>query len=389
MFRLNSRVDLPVLLICSLGSVPLLPVPVSADVAASRCRLGPWANGIKVGPGMDTSGRILRDCTFVGLDLRNASFDGAHLGGCEIYQCDLRNASFKNTIFTGLRWGDCNLEGADLTDAVLNGTTPIHGVTGYDVRLTAAQLMSTRSYKTKNVSNCIIWLSRGSISPEFDFRDADLRGAVLGYCDLRKSDFVDARIRGANFYQSRLTGQQVTSTLDYKGPRSLVGISFGDVEGRLDFTGCDLTGSSWIPSQANITNANITRCLLGCPLSSEQLRSTQSYQDGRLVGISFYDQDFSGLDLSAQDLSGCYFRDCRFVNTRLDDAIITNAAFSLFRKEDLGLTPDQIRSTWNYKHGRMVGIELPRRIAAALELRQLSGTEPTFRSRGRPKKDDE
>ena len=77
--------------------------------------------------------------------------------------------------------------------------------------------------------------------------------------------------------------------------------------------------------------------------------------------------DFTGVDLSAQDLSGCYFRDCTFTNTIFDDAVISNAFFSSFRKQNLGLTLAQIKSTWNYKHNRMEGITLPKDIADALE----------------------
>jgi len=56
-------------------------------------------------------------------------------------------------------------------------------------------------------------------------------------------------------------------------------------------------------------------------------------------------------------------------NVDFTGAVITAADFVTFRyRRDptKGLTADQIKSTWNYKHGRMEGIRLPLEIAQAL-----------------------
>jgi uncharacterized protein YjbI with pentapeptide repeats len=335
---------------------------VSADEAAPRREVGPWAEGLVIAPGMDASGRILRQSVFVGLDLRNAKFDGAHLGGAEIYQCDLRNASFVGAVLTGLSWGDCNVDGADFSGAVLNGAKPIHGGSGFELWLTYEQFASTRNYRTKDLSECVVHLRPENdtlFSRDLDLRDADLRNATIGYCDLRNSDLTNAKITGATFYQCRLAAKQIASTHDYATSRALRSISFGQVDGPIDFSGYDLTGSGPIPSNANIADATIAGCRLGWPLSAKQLRSTRSFRTGTMTRIHFTGQDFSGFDFSAQNLSGCHFTDCSFARAGFDDAIITDSAFTAFRRSELELTAEQLKSTWNYKHNRMSGIRLP------------------------------
>ena len=372
-FRHNGRALLGALLKYACGFSLLCCPSAHADVASSVRKLGPWAKGLKIGPGMDASGRILKGCEFVGLDLRNANFDGAHLGGCRFFQCDLRDASFKNAVFAGLFWDECNIEGADFTDAAINDVRQKGRGRIIDVSFTAAQFMSTRSYKTKKLSNCEIRIAPvndKAIPYRFDFRGADLRGTVFRYTDLRKSDFTDARISRADFSYCWITGEQLTSSFGFKSSRDLNRVHLGGVDGPVDLSDSDLVGSLNIPSHANITGAIIADCTLRSPVSPEQLQSTKSYQEGRLTGITYYNQNLSGVDLSAQNLSGSSFSDCNLVDTKFDDAVISNTTFTQFRKKDSGLTIDQIKATWNYKHRRMSGITLPEHIAKALRQEQ-------------------
>ena len=51
----------------------------------------------------------------------------------------------------------------------------------------------------------------------------------------------------------------------------------------------------------------------------------------------------------------------------LDDAVITGAHFfNVPFGSNVGLTAEQIRTTWNYKNDRMQGIVLPKEIADSL-----------------------
>jgi len=75
--------------------------------------------------------------------------------------------------------------------------------------------------------------------------------------------------------------------------------------------------------------------------------------------------DLSACDLSGQNLTDCTFRGCDLTNALFNDAVVTNAKFSP-HAPNKGLTADQIKSTWNYKHGCMEGIVLPKDLANAL-----------------------
>ena len=59
----------------------------------------------------------------------------------------------------------------------------------------------------------------------------------------------------------------------------------------------------------------------------------------------------------ASDLTGADFR----------DAVISNVDFGSRDFACKGLTLEQIKSTWNYKNGRMTEIVLPEEIADALQ----------------------
>ena len=47
----------------------------------------------------------------------------------------------------------------------------------------------------------------------------------------------------------------------------------------------------------------------------------------------------------------------------ITDSVITDCDFTDFK----GLTLENVKSTWNYKHGRMEGIKLPEEIQKALD----------------------
>ncbi len=76
----------------------------------------------------------------------------------------------------------------------------------------------------------------------------------------------------------------------------------------------------------------------------------------------------SAWDFSRQNLTGCRFLGCSFVGATFEDAVLTGVYVNNFGvAADGGVTPDQIKLTWNYKHNRMKGIILPKDIAEAIE----------------------
>lgn len=142
------------------------------------------------------------------------------------------------------------------------------------------------------------------------------------------------------------------------------------IDGKIDFSGIDLTGTSFRgrPLDADFSDAMISKCSFDFAITKEQLCSTRNYREGNLSGIELRHIDLSGCDLSYQNLTGCDFVLCDFGGANFRDTVITDADFG--KKADwqcTGLTLDQMKSTWNYKHNRMEGITLPKEIAKALE----------------------
>ncbi len=368
--QIASRLRCHVLLFCLLLGCGM-PRPAVADHAASKLELGPWTQGLQVGPGMDASGRNLRGCKFIGLDLRNARFDGVDLGGAELYQCDLRNASFKSAVLTGLLWGDCKLEGADLSDAVLNGITPIHGVSGYGIKLTSAQFASTRSYKAKSLGDCIVALTSSSrtdlITPRLDFRGADLQKCIFVFVNLTQCDFTDATITGMGVNGGAISFAQIASTRNFRRG-NLYDVGLGGVVpiGKWDLSGIDMRGARFVGSgllrNVDLTDTTINDCKFRCSISKDQLFVTRSCTNREFLGVQIWNVDFSDADFSGMNLTGCHFCDCDFTNASFEDTVVSDVRF-----ERKGITLDQIKSTWNYKHGSMTSVVLPKEIMKALE----------------------
>ena len=93
-------------------------------------------------------------------------------------------------------------------------------------------------------------------------------------------------------------------------------------------TGCDLT-------DADITGSTL-------PLSADQLRSTKSFKDKNLAGVTI-----RGIDLSGTSFVGFDLTDARLLNCNLEGCDFTDAVIT--RIEITGLTFDQLKGTKNYK----------------------------------------
>lgn len=343
-----------------------------ADTEQPRVRLGPWTGRLEVGPGMNAAGRRLRGSQFVGQDLSGARFDGCDLDGVRFYQCDLSGASFKGAHLTGAIIGDCQFEGADFTDAVINGIVLGDGRFDlYDLRLSEQQFTSTRSYEIKDLSNCMIYgLQDGKDGKwRYDFRGADLREATIVGGDFTESDFTNADVSGITLRNCTIRFDQLAATKTFRsGMSRRILFDGAQIEGKADFSGVRLAGSRFSVSfaSADFTGAEIRQCWLGRAITQDHLRSTKSYHDGDLREVVFAAMGLSGFDFSGQNLTGCQFILCHLTHANFEDAVITGADFSPLEHSQSGLTPDQIKSTWNYKHGRMEGVRLPQHIGEAL-----------------------
>ncbi len=348
-----------------------------ADTESPTVVLGPAAKKLVVGPGMNATGVDLRGCEFITQDLTRAVFDGCNLYGARIVGCTLSGASFRNAVFTGANVEVFPHEKANFTDATINGaeSSRSEGFSSYNVVLSPTQLMSTWSYKNKDLHQCIICGSNDSGDPvRLDFRQADLRQANLrGNCS--KCDFTDARVFRAFFGNGSITFEQLASTRDFKQRGLCIRLNLSGpidlpLSDKWDFSRINLKGSdlSWPPRNAEFTDAKIEGCTIRRGLTRTQLYSTASYKHGTLAGLRLVWSSLSGCDLSGVNLTDCMFSHCKFADTIFEDAVITGVRFvsdQRINKADQ-LTGEQIKSTWNYKHGRMAGITLPDEVARAL-----------------------
>jgi uncharacterized protein YjbI with pentapeptide repeats len=394
-------------LCCLVGAVFTTGAVANADTYGYEFHPGPGVpEGFTPGPGVDARGMDLSGSVFIGMDLSHARFEGCNLQRARFYQArffsgggsfrsaDLRNAAFLESPdqpFRG-RFADC-----DFTDALINGLSFLR----QQDHLTLDQIRSTRSYKLKDLSACQIVAGvhekehysykNLTIKPvAVDLREFDLRDATFVAGDFTECDFRDAVITGATFVRSILTPAQIMSTkryvmdpeLDvstgsmYANPaRQLVarngyadiGFSLVDLSS-WDFTNADLRGARFHDAKldgVSFVGADISGAEFWKSITQEQLLSTKSYKEGNLASTMFVWLDLSKMDFSRRILAGARFVYCDLSRADFTDAVITEADF---RYLDDPPTVEQIKSTWNYKHGRMGGIFLPRQLQDALEV---------------------
>ena len=341
---------------------------LSADTEQPRVKLGPRANGLRVGPGMNAVGTELRGTEIVGQNLSGSIFDRCNLDGVRIYQCDLSNASFKSAKLTGATIDDCKIDSADFSDAVINGWLPIYR--GGMTMLTPDQLKTTRSYRTKDLSRCSITAAARNkqnrrIRCEYDFSNANLENADLFGGDFRDSDFTNAKVTGLRISGCKFAFRQLASTLSYreKSLRNLdLSVTFDGPESP-DFSDVDLTNtrfSSRFRPDAIFADAKISGCAFQKSISFTQIAATKNFKQRDLTGIRFSRLNLANGDFSNVDLSGAYFNYCDLTNAKFNDAIVTGSWFDSCS----GLTESQIKSTWNFKNGRVHQIkQLPGELA--------------------------
>jgi uncharacterized protein YjbI with pentapeptide repeats len=122
----------------------------------------------------------------------------------------------------------------------------------------------------------------------------------------------------------------------------------------------------------DFTNATLERSSPGEHLrGKKQLMATANYKRGLFLGIVFFAGDFADCDFSGMNLTGSNFARCDLNNANFEDAVISNVEFATHghkwkEESSKGLTVEQIKSTWNYRNGRMDGVVLPKSIVDKL-----------------------
>jgi uncharacterized protein YjbI with pentapeptide repeats len=123
--------------------------------------------------------------------------------------------------------------------------------------------------------------------------------------------------------------------------------------------GADLTGAYWAVGKVTFLAGTLTK---------EQLYSTTNYKRKTLRNVIFRGLKDDNWDFSGQDLSGVEFRQVwstvkvlSLPRASFTDAIVTGTVVEL--------TPEQFKSTWNYKKGVFLGVYMGKNRAELEKLR--------------------
>lgn len=248
---------------------------------------GPWTKDFAAGPGVVADSRILRGSEFHGLDLSDANFRQSDLSRTTFQGCRLADVSFRGACLVEARFEDCfgwgdsephTFHSVDFTDADISGAQFEAGAV-----MSPSQLMSTHSYKKRDLARCALRVSRFGYDdgpPLFSFARFDLSRSRL-YGDFTAADFSDADVAGAEFSRGAIRFQQIVATRNYRSGR-LSGITLVLDGEDCDFTGIDLTGSSLTVRNGAVVlvGAVVTRTRFLDTDVGGQIAATASYRRG-------------------------------------------------------------------------------------------------------------
>jgi uncharacterized protein YjbI with pentapeptide repeats len=343
--------------------VAYLTMFVQAAAQKPVAHFEPWSGPAILAHGVDLAERNLRGAHLVRQSLVGAVFDRCDLAGARIENCDLRKSSFRGARLTGASISGSNVAEADFTDASIEDM--VHAFED-PLQLAPNQLRSTRSYRTGQLRNCLIAGGKFGAIERFDFRGADLRGSWIDG-DIADTDFTDAAVQGCCFY-SAVSFEQLAATSTFREKHLTRVWLVGAIRGKPAFDGfvfrsCNLR----VSKEATFDDAEfVDNSEIFGEFDRRDLMATRNYRRGDLSGIRFGNIDLSGFDLSSINLTRTVFNPtCNLKDANLTDAVISGAEFRDDRKT-LGLTLEQIKSTWNYKQRRMTDVTLPKPIADAL-----------------------
>jgi len=277
-------------------------------------------NPVKIQNGIDLSNKDLRGIRIhTGLkELKNINFSGANL----------ENANFADTIFV-----DCDFSNANLTKCYFylhrncNFSDAHFDRTGIQFGPESLKKLANYNSPERDLNHFLFCVSNYS---KFDFAKCNLKNATFSSVRLTDADFTDSVIEGAIF---RLV---VPGFLDFSEqlPANMMRI-YHNAHGDFDF-------------------------------KIEQLLVTKDFKEGFVKKVSFNRLVWP---YHVVDLSNMVFVDCHFgwsdesAKIDLTDSVISGCNFEYFH----GLTLENVKSTWNYKHNRMEGIKLPDEIQKTLD----------------------
>ena len=271
----------------------------------------------KLENGLDLSRRDLAGVRITDAFLRDVDFSDSNLTGADLrytqfFRCNFSNANLTNVAITDSgSFRECNFSGAKLQNIDISEVDDSPAF--IDCDFTGATLTRVPSFDQWTFKDCVLK----------NVRLADVR--VPSYSSL-----------------------DVNATANVKKYKEFEGFSFDDAPKNL--SGFVLTRTEFLTDVGGVdfTNARLTS-VRAPGLSGRQLAQTVNFREKRYEGLALNAANFEKYDFSDAVLTDCRFEKIDFANANFTDAVLLDCSFSAVE----GLTFEQLKSTWNWKSGRL------------------------------------
>ena len=269
-------------------------------------------------PGLNLSGRDLRESDFQRLDLRSANFDDTILENVDFSSANLNGASFIRSKMQGANLRNAELQGADLAWAELQRAN-----------LAEAKLQGA------------------------NLAEANLQGANLAEANLQGANLAEAKLRGVELFDAELQGANLTGA---------------ELQGA-NLTGADLRGANLM--EAELRKANFTGAdLRGANLSYAEL------QEANLTGAELREANLTGAELREANLLMAKLQEANLTRAELWGAVLEfaklqGANLSYAELQEANLTGAKLQGA-NLARAKLQGANLAR---AKLQGANLTGAE--------------
>jgi len=297
---------------------------------------------IKLENGLDLSRKDLRGIVIhrQGGSLENIDFNNSNLDGADFHETSFDNCSFRGSRLINLPYF-CVGSDCDLTDAVMENITYL--------AIPRKQLESTASFKSKSL--------RG-----LDFNCSDLRGVNFSGFNLYKVGFAGILLDDCDFTDAIIKecglGGGVGGAFTYEQLRSSSSYYFGMTYEQIRSTKSYKTGAlinvklqlTWPEGHADFSKMNLTGCVFG---------PGGTYNHVKIDDLGQFRAKSQSGHKDMPEKRGW----CEQCQLNITDSVITDCDFWYFK----GLTLENVKSTWNYKNGRMEGIRFSEEIQKLLD----------------------